>query len=217
MRGGRQRVHFSLILPPLPPFAPPRHSLHVWSRLASRSIPPRDAAALACVLVNAAKAYREGRWPRTVRVKRSGAVLEPASGTFDVVAAPGQGVQAAVDACPRGGSVLLLPGTHEGPLVLAADQEVHVFGRGLATLRTAAGAALTSSAAKATTDGLVIRREGEPPPGPEGEDEVPHELRCGVFIWGGALRLQACDVSSTAGYSVLIEGAGADPVLTECK
>ena len=175
--------------------------------------PPRDAAALACVLVNAAKAYREGRWPRAVRVKRSGAVLEPASGTFDVVVAPGQGVQAAVDACPRGGSVLLLPGTHEGPLVLSADQEVHVFGRGRATLRAAAGTAsvLTSSAAKATADGLAVRREGQ-----RLEGEVS-EATCGVVIRGGALRIQACDVCSTAGFSIEIGGVGADPVITECK
>jgi len=58
---------------------------------------------------------------------------------FDVTVAPGTNVQAAVRACPPGGSVLLLPGTHEGPLRLEADKEVHIFGRGLATLRSATG------------------------------------------------------------------------------
>ena len=83
---------------------------------------PRDAAALACVCANAAAAYREGRWPGAVRTKRSGAVLEPANGAFDVKVSPGTDVQAAVTACPPGGSVLLLPGKHAGPVVLPADK-----------------------------------------------------------------------------------------------
>ena len=90
-----------------------------------------------------------------VTIAADGTVLAPASGAFDVTVAPGHAVQAAVDACPTGGSVLLLPGTHEGPLVLgprqdleedeegplilSADKEVHVFGRGRATLRTTNG------------------------------------------------------------------------------
>ena len=141
---------------------------------------PRDAAALACVCANAAAAYREGRWPRTVRTKRSGAVLEPANGAFDVTVAPGDGVQAAVDRCPPGGCVLLLPGTHEGPLVLPANKVVHVFGRGLATLRSAISDVLTSWAASSTVDGLLVRQEGED------EDDEGR----GVRIRGGRLRLQ---------------------------
>ena len=105
----------------------------------------------------AAAAASASNWRSASRFYRSGAVLEPASGTFDVTVAPGEDVQAAVDACPPGGSVLLLPGTHAGPLVLLADKEVHVFGRGHATLRTASGTAVvTSEAAVATCDGLVI-------------------------------------------------------------
>ena len=161
----------------------------------------------------AAAAYREGRWPRAVRTKRDGAVLEPSSGAFDVTVASGDDVQAAVDRCPRGGCVLLRPGTHDGPLVLAADKVVHVFGRGQATLRTAAGTVVTSEAAIATLDGLVIRREA-------GDDEGEHDADddgC-VFIMGGALRLRGCDVSC-AHYSacIHIEGSpGTDPVVTGC-
>ena len=51
--------------------------------------------------------------------------------------------------------MLLLPGTHEGPLVLSAYQEVYVFGRGLATLRTA-GTVVTSVAARGTKDRLIV-------------------------------------------------------------
>ena len=78
-----------------------------------------------------------------ITVVADGIVRAPASGAFDVTVAPGQAVQAAVDSCPAGGSVLLLPGTHDGPLVLEADKVVHVFGRGSATLRAATGSVLT--------------------------------------------------------------------------
>ena len=142
-----------------------------------------------------------------MRVKRDGGVLEPASGTFDVTVAPGEGVQAAVDRCPPGGCVLLLPGTHEGPLTLR--QEVHVFGRGLATLQSATrSVVVASAAAKATLDGLLIRREA---------GGINNLYRDGVWITGGRLRLQACDITSAAsGILVFIEG-GADPVLAACR
>ena len=41
----------------------------------------RDAAALACAFAFAARAYRGSRWFGDVRIKRNGAVLEPASAT----------------------------------------------------------------------------------------------------------------------------------------
>ena len=118
-----------------------------------------------------------------MRVKRSGAVLEPASGTFDVTVAPGEDVQAAVNACPSGGCVLLLPGTHDGPLV-PLSKEVHVFGRGRATLRAALDTVVYSRAATSTLDGLVIRRKAG-----GGVDDYA------VWIRGGGLRLQACDIT----------------------
>ena len=133
---------------------------------------------------------------------------EPASGTFDVTVAPGEDVQAAVDACPPDGSVLLLPGTHDGPLVLTTGKVVHVFGLGRATLRAQTGTVVLSKAATATLDGLVLRREAG------GTTNYQH---C-VWITGGRLRLQACDITSAARMSpcVAIEG-GADPVLVACK
>ena len=143
-----------------------------------------------------------------MRISRSGAVLEPASGAFDVAVAPGDNVQAAVDACPVGGCVLLLPGTHDGPLVLAVGKVVHVFGRGRATLRASTGTVVTSDAAEGTLDGLIIRREAG------GADSC----RDCVWIKGGRLRLQACDVTCAALNvpCVWIEG-GADPTLVACK
>ena len=151
----------------------------------SLSHPFRDAAALACVCRGAAAAAPFSKWHRAARVGPGGAVLEPASGTFDVTVAPGEGVQAAVDACPAGGAVLLLPGNHLGPMVLAADRGVHVFGRGQATLRTGSGTTVASAAAEASLDGLFIRE------GPSG-----HFTDICVKIERGSLRLQACDISS---------------------
>ena len=162
---------------------------------------------LACSFRAAKAAYLQGKWPRTVRTRRNGAVLEPA-GAFDVTVAPGDNVQEAVDRCPPGGCVLLLPGTHDGPLVLTADKKVHVFGRGHATLRTATGAVVRCEAFEATLDGLLIRRYAG----------GAHDCECdGVWIKGGRLRMQACDITSAASsVCVLIEG-GADPVMTSCR
>ena len=170
----------------------------------------RDAALLAGVCRATAEAFREVRRRRTVRVGPDGAVREPASGAFDVTVAPGQRVQMAVDACPAGGSVLLLPGTHDGPLVLAASKVVHVFGRGSATLRAATGTVVTSEAVEGTLDGLIIRREA-------GGTRVNNYRDC-VWIRGGRLRLQACDVTGAAPFvpCVVIMG-GADPLLSICK
>ena len=123
---------------------------------------------------------------------------------YDVTVAPGQPVQAAVDACPAGGCVLLLPGTHVGPLVLTAGKEVHVFGRGLATLR-AAGTVVTSEAAVATLDGLIIWRDS----GGAGH---------GVWIKGGALLLQTCNISSAApGRVYCVFVTGGDPLLSNSR
>ena len=141
-----------------------------------------------------------------VIIDSDGTVREPASGTFDVTVSPGEDVQAAVNRCPPGGCVLLMPGRHDGPLVLAANKEVHMFGRGQATLRTLKGTVVTSKAIESTLDGLSLRRE---------------EGGCGdydyaVCISGGRLRLQTCDITFPSGVCVCI-GGGADSTLSSCK
>ena len=133
----------------------------------------------------------------------------------------GEDVQAAVDRCPSGGSVLLLPGAHKGPLALgprvvkngegqlalSADKEVHVFGRGRATLWAATCSVLTSCAALATTEGLLLRQDA-------GNNYTPNPC---VRISGGGLRLQACDVASAQKDSLLAIVHGADPVVSSCR
>ena len=162
---------------------------------------------IACVCRAAAAAAPASKWHSAVRVAPGGHVLEPASGSFDVTVVPGANVQAAVDRCPSGGCVLLLPGTHAGPLRLLDHWKVVlVFGRGRATLQTAAGDVVTSRSVCAILDGLVILREAAG--GDRGQ---------GVCIKEGSLRLQACDVTSKAGDCVFIEGGCSDPVLASCK
>ena len=136
-----------------------------------------------------------------------GTVREPASGAFDVTVAPGQSIQAAVDRCPRDGCVLLLPGTHAGPLVLAARKEVHVFGRGRAILRTAAGEVIVSAASMATIDGLIVRTGAHT----EGDGHY------GILITAGKLRVQACDVSSQSRSGICVQGPTADPFIVGCR
>ena len=62
-----------------------------------------------------------------------------------------------------------------------------------------------SSAVNSTVDGLIIRREVA---------DIGDSY--GVWIKGGQLRLQACDITSAAQDCVRIQGA-ADPTLTACK
>ena len=168
----------------------------------------RDAAALACCCVDAAAAAPACKWRNAVRVGPGGAVLEPASGAFDVVVAVGESVQAAVDRCPRGGSVLLLPGTHFGPLVLSADQSVHVFGRGRARLVTSVSDVVTSAAASATIDGLALKRRDV-----EGEGEGGPDF--GVRIIENRLRVQFCFIHGAPNSGVHVSN-GADPVVSNC-
>ena len=126
----------------------------------------------------------------------NGTVHEPLN--YDVMVSPGEPVQAAVDLCPNGGSVLLLPGIHNGPLGLHG-KEVHVFGRGLATLRVFSGIALSSSSARATTDGLKIESAQS----------------SAVSISSGRLRMQACDITAVASHGIEIHGG--DPVIAKSR
>lgn len=73
--------------------------------------------------------YPRSKWHSAARIG-----LDPAAGADNVTFAPWEGIQPAVERCPPGGSVLLLlPGTQNKPLTLAAGKEVQVFRRWLAT------------------------------------------------------------------------------------
>ena len=139
----------------------------------------------------------------TVEGSDSNNVPEPPLGAFDAILEPGEPLQSAVDGLRAGGSLLLAAGTHEGPLLLG-PKEVHIFGRGEAVLQASEGDIVVSSAPVATLDGVIVRRS------PGGEAST------GVWVKGGGLRLQRCDVSSAAGACVTVS-EGSDPVITGCK
>ena len=157
-------------------------------------------------------AQRRARRPRR---RRAGA----GQGRQNVVVAVGESVQAGVDRCPRGGSVLLQPGAHSGPLVLSADQSVHVFGRGRACLSTLGQEVVRSAALEATLDGLAIVCDRDAPFDEDEDGELDlngDREACCVTITGGRLRLQACFVRG-APHAGVFADTGSDPVVTGCR
>ena len=136
-------------------------------------------------------------------------VREPAS--FDeVAAAPGGGaIQAAIDRCRVGGSILLQPGTYTLSAFITIAKEVHLFGRGLARLRTVQCDGIRCGAATATVDGLIVER-------PTGRKKADVK-GVGVAIVGGSrLRLQNSEVTGPFDYGLTIT-EGADPVITASR
>ena len=139
----------------------------------------------------------------------SAAAGRPAvSPVYDVTVSPREPLQAALDLCRVGGNVLLLPGAYEGGVVLS--KEVHLYGRGEATLRGAAGEGpvITSTAPAATLDGLIVRL------GPHAEGEEGHY---GILITAGSLLVRHCDVSSRSRSNICVRGASANPTILGCK
>ena len=134
--------------------------------------------------------------------------------TFDVTVSPRESLQAAIDRCRVGGSILLLPGVYEGGVILS--KEVHLYGRGKALLQGVVAneegeeeeAVITSTAPAATLDGLVVRLR------PHAEAEGGHY---GVLITAGSLLVRHCDVSSQSRSNIFVEGSSANPTILGCK
>ena len=87
---------------------------------------------------------------------------------------------------------------------MANRAQVHIFGRGRATLQTSDGEVVTSCAPRATLDGVAVRRC----PG-GGQDYA-------VWIRGGGLRLHGCDITS-ASWACLAITDGSNPVVSNCR
>ena len=134
---------------------------------------------------------------------------------FDVTVRPGECVQEAVERCPRGGSILMLPGVHEGQLYLEPEDEVHMFGMGRAVLRENHGSVIGSESLNSTIDGLVLRFEWEDR---ESAADKEGPAICVEIVRTG-LRLQSCDIctvgpASSVGVQV---SSGADAVVSRCR
>ena len=127
-------------------------------------------------------------------------VFPPSDGAYDVTIDPGENVQAGVDRCPPGGSVLLLPGTHLGPLSIGAGKAVHVFGGGRAILRSTMAENVSCDAADASLDGLILRSGDsrvawESMLIPLGTGDYRQSRGYCISVGGGSVRVQACDIS----------------------
>ena len=125
----------------------------------------RAAALLACTCRGFRAAHAESWWPALDPA--TGNVLEPRSGRFWRELSPGDDVQAAVEACPEGGCILLRPGVYalvpqEGGVGLNILRSVNLFGRGAATVQSP-GCKYTiyirahSSDSHFALDGLILR------------------------------------------------------------
>ena len=173
--------------------------MDAWSAVMDRVDASSVAAAVACTCQAARAAHRTCMWARRVRVSpRSGGVLEPVA-AFDAVVDAAANLQAAIDACPHGGSVLLLPGDHAGPINVGRDKVVHVFGRGLARIAVdvqprVAEFSLKCVATTSTFDGVAFAST--------------------VAVGGGGARFQHCEFLSECAMGVV---TGGDPVVTQCR
>ena len=170
-----------------------------------------DAARLAFLSSAAFQAFRATpAHQRAVRVApTSGRVLPPLDEEgFSARVEPGQNMQASVNACPSGGSILLLPGVHRGTLVLPRDKVVHVFGRDSPVIQPYSlerqSAVVVSKAKKSTLVGIRLRS--------------PTNVRFNrtlLLIRCGNLRLQDCDLVSTNGTCMRVSMGG--PTLQGCQ
>ena len=182
----------------------------------------RDAARLALSCRKLRAAHAASWWPSVDAA--TGAVTEPPSGRFWRTLSPGDDVQAAIDACPEGGAVLLAPGRHHLTASSARggadsasvgrrraglwlDRDVCIFGRGAATLCSASGDVVIITATRAVLDGVHVRQTSERRR-PDG---------CGVFVAAGRSRLQSCDISAARCFCVEIGGVGTDPTIANCR
>ena len=116
----------------------PHITVDVWMGIMGQAGTGAEAASMACVCkASAAAQPAVTKFLRAPRITKSGHVHPPLGGEangYDVKIAPGQDMQARVDACPKGGCVLLMPGRHVGKIFLREQQDVHIFGSPGATL-----------------------------------------------------------------------------------
>ena len=169
----------------------------------NRGLRPSEARST-CWRAAVARAGRAG--PRQLASESTPAGGIQAGAAFDVVVQPGQPLQQLVDGCPDGGRVLIEVGVHEWPdgLRLGKGRRVHVVGAPGATVRSSSGPAITSAAAEATVEGLMLRRECA---------ELSRKESV-VQVATGRLTVERCDIAATGpdgekSIAVCADGRGA--------
>ena len=173
----------------------------------------RAAARLASTCRGFRAAYAESWWPTFD--PETDNVLEPRSGRFWRELSPGDDVQAAVGACPKGGCILLRPGTH----TLASQEAgitirnpINIFGRGLAKIQSPGSDHIVHIAPPPNLssliilDGLVVHSSGNP------------DGSVGVYVRGGSTRLQSCVIDGPSRHGLEItNGSRCPPVVINCR
>ena len=182
---------------------------------------------LACkALRSAVSASKWPPWSPLPVIAEDGAVSEPPSGRFSATCHPrdgGAGIQAALDACEEGGTILLEEGIYDflfGQCLLI-NRRVHVFGRGTAILNFTAFTRDSESeedgfdlhfitcTSSVSLDRVRIVTNTD-------FDEVVTIS----IVDGGRLRLQQCEISAEpyAGfYCIRVSGPTARAELLECQ
>ena len=173
-----------------------------------------DAASFACVSRDARDAYRASqafqRAFHQVRIARDGEVHEPASGVFDVTvsAVTGESFPDAIARCPRGGCVLLLPGEH-GSLytVYVVNNDVHVFGRGRATVNAHVNVRCCNATFTGTTFTQTVILYGP---------NYSGVLGAGVFVDAVVGTELGARISHCAFHHMVAWCDGANPTIDQC-
>ena len=145
--------------------------------------------------------------PWRVEVAPDGTVSEPVSGTFSCTCLPeggGAGIQAALDACPEGGSILLSEGVFAVDCRLLIRRSIHLFGRGVAELKgrvRGSHGIIHVSAPEATLDWIRI------------DNADPQAWAVGVE-GPGRTRFQSCEISNAPGGADVVVAYGSS--FTRC-
>ena len=159
-------------------------------------------------------------WWAIQTASRTDFVREPDA--FDVTVAPGDPLHPAVQSCPVGGSILLLPGVHSG--FMGLDKSIRIFGRGAAEISYSGSTHIILSIAEdVVLDGIIFRLV----PNSHYLNPTTEDLAVGlakrefsrsacVDVVGGRLRLQACDIAQTLGDAVHVTNRAEVEVIA-CK
>ena len=126
--------------------------------------------------------------------------------TFTINIAPGESVQNAINKCPKGGNIRLLPGLHKGPIFLDSHTEINIFGKCKALLYSDYGSVITSNSNNSTIDGLLILTKKY-----KYDDDF-----YAININSGILNIQHCNIASFMAGSIIASGINTNVNIINC-